>query len=114
MEAADNATYESTSPVTGEVLAAVASAGSEDVSRAVSAARRAFESWHRASHLERRRVLLAAADYLEQKAATSQDIMALEVGLPTPLTALNIQEGAATLREAAGLTSAPLGEILPS
>ncbi|MXP23393.1 aldehyde dehydrogenase family protein [Gordonia sp. HNM0687] len=114
VEAADNATYESTSPVTGEVLATVASAGSEDVSRAVSAARRAFESWHRASYLERRRVLLAAADYLEQKAATSQAIMALEVGLPAPLTALNIQEGAATLREAAGLTSAPLGEILPS
>jgi acyl-CoA reductase-like NAD-dependent aldehyde dehydrogenase len=72
--AADGATFAAVSPRDGSVIAEVARGGSEDIDRAVRAARRAFErgGWALADPVERKRVLLALAtlmsDHLEELA----------------------------------------------
>lgn len=113
-DAADSRTYPSLSPVTGEEVARVAAAGTADVDAAIGAARRAFDDWSRRSFLERRTVLLAAADALAAAAPRITDDMALETGGTRSWAAMNVHEAAATLREAAGLTSSAIGDVLPS
>lgn len=112
--AADGQYYPSLSPTTGEVMASVAAGGARDVEAAVTAAREAFVTWHRVSFVERRRVLLASADHLESDAENIRATMAVETGATACWAAMNVAEAAATLREAAGLTSAVNGEVLPS
>ena len=111
---ADSVYYPSYSPNTGEVTAMVAASTGHDVDLAVAAARRAFDGWHRTSFVERRRVLLAAADVLESRATEIRHTMAVETGAVAGWAAMNTAEAAATLREAAALTSSATGEVLPS
>ena len=61
-DAASGATFACVSPVTGETVFDVAACDTEDVDRAVAAARRSFEggAWSRLAPRERRAVLLAA------------------------------------------------------
>ncbi|WP_158437745.1 aldehyde dehydrogenase family protein [Naasia lichenicola] len=112
--ATDARTTPSISPVSGEQIARVAAAGPQDVDRAVAAARRAFTDWSRRSFQERRMVLLGAADGLESDIDRIASKMALETGGTRGWAAMNVEEAAATLREAAGLTSSAIGEVLPS
>lgn len=114
VDASDGVAFESVSPVDGRTIARVASASHSDVDRAVAAAHHAFEEWSRTSYLERRQVFLDAADYLEQRADEFTELLTAEVGLPVFFARMNIGEAAATLREAASLTSLPIGEVLPS
>ena len=96
------------------MLATVASAGLRDVPRVVDAARRALDAWQQMGFVERRRVLLAAADDLESRSEEIRTTMALETGAVAGWSAMNTAEAAATLREAAGLTSLAYGEVLPA
>ncbi|MFD9945328.1 aldehyde dehydrogenase family protein [Nonomuraea sp. NPDC059023] len=112
--ARDARTFPWTSPVTSEVLADVACAGPADADDAVAAAWTAFHSWSRTSHSERRRILLRAADLLEQHAPEHYDALTLETGAVRQWAEMNIAEAAANLREAASLTSTPSGSVLPS
>jgi acyl-CoA reductase-like NAD-dependent aldehyde dehydrogenase len=114
IDAADSRTFTSVSPTTGDEIAEVAAAGLRDVDRAVDAARRAFEGWNGLSFVDRRRILLAAADNLEASKTDTAAIMALETGSTAAWSGMNTVEAAATLREAAALTSTPNGELLPS
>ena len=59
--AADGAVFASLNPATGETLTQVASAGADDVDRAVRAARHAFEDgpWSHVTTAERGRFLYA-------------------------------------------------------
>ena len=111
---ADGAYYDCCSPSTSQVAARVAAAGPADAERAVAAAQQAFPSWHRTPYSERRRVLLAAADHLEGAAQRIQASMAVETGATLAWSGMNVAEAAATLREAAGLTSAAIGDVLPA
>ena len=112
--ARSGATFPSLSPTTGEVVHVVAAAGEPDVAAAVDAARRAFPEWSTASYVDRRRTLLAAADALEAESAQARTAFALETGGTAGWAAMNVAEAAATLREAAALTSVATGELLPS
>ncbi len=114
VDASDGGTYESVSPIDGRTIARVASATNNDVDRAVAAAQTAFEEWSGTSYVDRRRVFLDAATYLEQDVDAVTELLAAEVGLPVFFARMNIAEAAATLREAAALTSLPIGEVLPS
>ncbi len=63
-------TFDTTNPATGEVLTQIAEASTQDVDRAVAAARRAFEdrsgAWRKLSASERGRLLWKLSDLVEK------------------------------------------------
>ncbi|XP_057417961.1 benzaldehyde dehydrogenase, mitochondrial-like [Lotus japonicus] len=77
VDAASGKTFPTLDPRTGEVIAHVAEGNSEDVNRAVAAARKAFDEgpWPKMTAYERQRIMLRAADLIEKH---NDDIAALE------------------------------------
>lgn len=77
VDAASGKTFPTYDPRTGEVIAHVAEGDAEDVNRAVSAARKAFDEgpWPRMTPYERSRIILRAAELLEKH---SDELAALE------------------------------------
>src|SRR6201987_4811381 len=65
-DAASGRTFETPNPATGETLARIAEGDAEDINRAVSAARRAFETgpWSRMSPSERGRIIWRIGDLI--------------------------------------------------
>jgi len=84
VEAASGETFETLNPATGAVLARVASGDSEDINRAVAAARKAFESgpWPKLTASQRGRLLLKLADLIEQNAEELALLETLDNGKP--------------------------------
>ncbi|OIN12227.1 aldehyde dehydrogenase [Oceanisphaera psychrotolerans] len=82
--AEDGATFTARNPATGEVLADVAACGTQDIDRAVAAARRSFNSgcWSRLSPRERKTTLLRFAGLIEQHAEELALLQTLEMGKP--------------------------------
>jgi aldehyde dehydrogenase (NAD+) len=76
--------FATTNPATGETLAEVAEAGSEDLDRAVEAARKAFESgpWADMKPRQKGRILLKAADLLASRADHFGRVETLDNGKP--------------------------------
>src|ERR1700735_4993505 len=68
VEAASGKTFATFNPATGEVLANVAEGDREDINRAVSAARAAFETgpWSRMAPAERGKLIWKLGDLIEQ------------------------------------------------
>src|SRR5262249_54994744 len=68
VDAASGATFDSINPGTGKLLARVASCDTEDVNRAVSAARAAFRkgSWANLAPKERQKVLKRFAELIRE------------------------------------------------
>ena len=80
---ASGETFATVNPATGAVIASVARAGTEDVERAVAAARRAFEGpWRRAVPLERQRLLERLAELIAQNVDDLAFLDSVDVGLP--------------------------------
>jgi betaine-aldehyde dehydrogenase len=69
-------------PATGEELARAPRSAPEDVDRAVSAARRAFDGWSESTPRERSQALLAMADVLEENGEELARLEALNAGKP--------------------------------
>ncbi|MFC4902583.1 salicylaldehyde dehydrogenase [Kocuria sp. CNJ-770] len=105
-------TAEDINPYTGEVFATVAAGGPEDVTRAVDAAASAAEEWAGTTPSARRRIFLRAADLLEERIEQGAEIMAKEVGGVRGWAEFNTHLAANILREAAGATTLPQGEVL--
>ncbi len=82
--AASGKTFPVYNPATGEVMAHVPEAESEDVDRAVRAARLAFDAgpWTRMSPSERGRMLWKLADLIEQNLEEIAEIESLDNGKP--------------------------------
>jgi aldehyde dehydrogenase (NAD+) len=78
--------FDTINPATGEVLTSVAEARAEDVDRAVSAARRAFEdrggAWRKLSASERGRLLWKLADLVEKHIDELAELETLDNGKP--------------------------------
>lgn len=106
--------FSTRSPVTGEILGRYRSDSPDDGRRAVEAAVLAQRDWLAAGFPARRRVLLRAADILEERMQAIRAMFALETGAVSAWAEMNVVEAAATLREAAALASSPIGELLPS
>ena len=84
--AADGATTDLVDPTTGEVYGTAPLSGKQDVSRATSAARTAFESWRESTPSERQLALVRFADAVEARA---EDLVAAEsknTGKPLAMT----------------------------
>ncbi|XP_058112303.1 aldehyde dehydrogenase family 2 member B7, mitochondrial-like [Magnolia sinica] len=77
VDSASGKTFPTLDPRTGEVIAHVAEGDSEDINRAVSAARKAFDEgpWPKMTAYERSRILLRFADLIEKH---NDEIAALE------------------------------------
>ncbi len=69
-------------PSTGDVLCEVPEATPEQVSRAVSAASRAFDSWSQTTPAERSNLLLKLADAIESNAESFARLESLNCGKP--------------------------------
>ncbi|XP_020980063.1 aldehyde dehydrogenase family 2 member B7, mitochondrial isoform X1 [Arachis ipaensis] len=84
VDAASGKTFATFDPRTGEVIANVAEGDSEDVNRAVSAARKAFDEgpWPKMTAYERSRILFRFADLLEKHNDEVAAIEAWDSGKP--------------------------------
>src|SRR5262245_9811480 len=80
VEAASGKTFPVYDPATEEVIAQVVEGDSEDIARAVRAARRAFDAgpWRKVTHSERGRMLWRLADLLEAGLAEFDQLETLE------------------------------------
>jgi acyl-CoA reductase-like NAD-dependent aldehyde dehydrogenase len=79
-------TFDTINPATGEMLTQIAEASSEDVDRAVEAARRALEDrngpWRKLSASERGRMIWKLADLLEKNIDEFAELETLDNGKP--------------------------------
>ncbi len=84
VQAASGKTFESIDPATGQVLASVPEGDLEDVDRAVSAARKAFDDgpWPRMTAAERSKIIWRIADLLEERGEAFAQIETLDNGKP--------------------------------
>ena len=84
LDAASGKTFPTYNPATGEVLAHVAEGNSVDVDRAVTDARKAFESgpWHTLTASERGRLIWKLADLLESHLEEFAQLESLDNGKP--------------------------------
>ncbi|CAL9472764.1 aldehyde dehydrogenase family protein [Streptomyces sp. enrichment culture] len=81
-EAADGKVFKSVSPSTEEVLSEVAQAGTEDVDRAVKAARKAFEKWSALPGSERAKYLFRIARIIQERSRELAVLETLDNGKP--------------------------------
>ena len=82
VDSASGKTFDSINPATEEVLTKVAECDSEDINRAVAAARKAFEagSWSRAAPGERKAVLLKLAELIRANLEEMALLDSLDMG----------------------------------
>jgi len=112
--ATGGATFDRANPITGETASRAAAATVEDARAAVEAAAAAFPAWSETGPSERRAKLLRAADLLESRAEDFVAVMAAELGAAGGWAHFNVALAASMLREAAALTTATGGEVIPS
>ncbi|MFS2153903.1 aldehyde dehydrogenase [Rhizobium sp. Rhizsp42] len=114
VEATDGRIFERLNPISGEVASTVAAASVEDARQAANAAAKAFPGWAATGPGARRKLLLAAADKLQEKAPQFVEAMAAETGATAGWAMFNVGLAADMLREAASLTTQIAGEVIPS
>ncbi len=84
VDAASGKTFPTYNPATGDVLANVAEGDKEDINRAVTAARHAFDNgpWRKLSPGERARMIWKLADLVEKHAEEFAQLESLDNGKP--------------------------------
>ncbi|HET9481508.1 MAG TPA: aldehyde dehydrogenase family protein [Candidatus Polarisedimenticolia bacterium] len=116
-DAASGKTFETINPATGQVLTLVAEGDSEDIDRAVKAARAAFDAgpWTRKmSASDRGKVLWRLADLLLEHAEELAELETLDSGKPvTENLKIDIPMVADIFQYYAGLATKIHGETLP-
>jgi vanillin dehydrogenase len=110
--AASGRTTEDLSPTDGSVIATLAAASPEDVTKAVDAADAAFATWSATAPSQRRQILFRAGDLLQERAEAAAELMARETGGTYGWSLFNVGLAANMFREAAGLATAPIGDVL--
>ncbi len=116
LSAASGKTFPVYNPATGEVITHVPEAESEDVNRAVSAARRAFDSgpWPRLSASERGRILWRVADLIEQHLEEFAELESLDNGKPYTIARIaDVPLTVDIFRYMAGWTTKIAGKTFP-
>jgi len=114
LAASGRAVFERRNPATGEVATRAAAAGTEDVDKAILAARQAFPAWAALAPSARRALLLKAADVMEQQRGEFVARGVAEAGGSPVWYQFNVTLAANMLREAASMTTRIGGEIIPS
>jgi acyl-CoA reductase-like NAD-dependent aldehyde dehydrogenase len=114
--AADGRTFETIDPGTGQPITEVAQGGSEDVDRAVKAARRALEEgpWQTVPAADRARLIYRLADLVEANADELAELESLDNGKPVKLARIvDVSQTVAWLRHFAGWAERVRGEVIP-
>ncbi|MBP2370644.1 benzaldehyde dehydrogenase [Pseudonocardia parietis] len=101
-------------PATGAVLGSVGVAGAADVAAAVERAAEAQRDWAATPHTERSAVLLRAAALFAEHSDDIADWLVRESGSVRLKAGIEIDGSAGECTQAAGLASAPYGELLPA
>src|ERR1700732_4492136 len=113
VRAASGKTFESRNPATGDLLATVAEGDAEDISRAVAAARAAFEGpWSKFKPYERQALLLKIADLVEKHFDELSTLDTLDMGAPLTRTRATRQRVLGMLRWYAGMAVSIHGETI--
>ncbi len=86
-------TFEDLNPATGETVATVAASSSEDVDRAVRAARSAFEQWRKYPAPKRGEILYAVGQLLKERKEQIARLMTQEMGKVLLEARGDVQEG---------------------
>src|ERR1700686_4536630 len=111
--AASGKTFDTINPATGAVLAAVPEGDSEDINRAVAAARRAFEGpWSKFKPYERQQLLLKIADLVDAHFEELSQLDTLDMGAPISRTLANRRRVLGMLRYYAGMATSIHGETI--
>ena len=97
-DASDGGTFDVHDPATGEVLATLASATSEDAVAALDAADAVQASWARTAPRERAEILRRAFDLVTERAEDFALLMTLEMGKPLAEARGEVTYGAEFLR----------------
>ncbi|MFU1982251.1 aldehyde dehydrogenase family protein [Bordetella hinzii] len=100
-------------PGTGEVLARVADATAEDVTRAARAARAGARTWRRTAPLARAAVLRKIGQRLRENAAQLALLDALDCGNPVSEMGSDVMVAAALMDFFAGLVTELKGDTIP-
>jgi acyl-CoA reductase-like NAD-dependent aldehyde dehydrogenase len=113
--AADGRTFATLDPASGREIATVAQAGAEDVARAVTVARAAFEGpWKALAPSERSRLIGALADAIDANQEELAQIESLDNGKPVKLAQyVDVAGTVAHLRYYAGWPTKIEGAVLP-
>ncbi|MGD8384438.1 MAG: aldehyde dehydrogenase family protein, partial [Lysobacterales bacterium] len=116
VDASSGQTFEVADPSSDQVIATAAKGQAEDIDRAVSAARQAFEDseWSRMRPMERERLLHKLADLVEEHADTIAEIEALDNGKSVVIARhVDIKLAVEVYRYMAGWPSKLEGQTLP-
>jgi aldehyde dehydrogenase (NAD+) len=115
VDAASGKTFATINPATGEKICDVAEAHTEDVNRAVQAAKAAFPKWSKTSGVERGRLLNKLADLIEQHADELAAVETLDNGKPfaTHSKKFDLPLAIRTYRYYAGWADKIMGETIP-
>ena len=102
-------------PATEEILCEVAQGGTEDIDRAVQAARACFESdgWNKLAPRQRGRMLARAADLLEERAGEFAELESRQNGKLLFESKIDVAMAVDTLRYYAGWCDKITGDTLP-
>jgi aldehyde dehydrogenase (NAD+) len=115
-EAADGRTFDTVDPATGQTIAAVPQAGSEDVDRAVAAARAAFEDgpWTSLPPAQRGLLITKLAELVEAHADELAELESLDNGKPLGYARnVDVRATVAHLHYFAGWPTKIVGETIP-
>ncbi len=112
--AAEGKTFARRHPTDDRLITTVAAASLADARAAAESAGRAYATWSQTGPTERRRVLLRAADLVEEKVDEFVSTMALEVGASELWSRFNVGLTASLFREAASLATQIQGETIPT
>ncbi|HUW25938.1 MAG TPA: aldehyde dehydrogenase [Gallionella sp.] len=112
--ASGKATYDRKNPVNGNVASRTPAATLADADAAVAAAAAAFPAWAEMAPVERRKLLLKAADVMESHAQDFAARGVVETGGSGGWYHFNVGLAASMLREAASMTTQIGGEVIPS
>jgi acyl-CoA reductase-like NAD-dependent aldehyde dehydrogenase len=112
--AVDGRTYAKADPYTNLPVTEAAAAGPADAARAADAAAAAFPGWAATPAAQRRDLLLAAADLLEERAPEIAATMTAEVGATFGWGMFNATLAAGMLRFSAGQAHEAGGTVIPS
>jgi phenylacetaldehyde dehydrogenase len=115
--AASGKTFPTYNPATGEVLAQVAEGDKEDINRAVSAARAAFQKgspWKKLTPSERGRLMWKLAELLEKRSEEFAQLESLDQGKPVTIARVaDVPVSVDQLRYYAGWATKIEGHTIP-
>jgi benzaldehyde dehydrogenase (NAD) len=114
VDAGSERTFERTNPYTGEPAGSAAAASREDAKAAADAAAQAFPEWSATPPAARRELLTKAAGILGERAQDIARTVTEETGGTFGWGMFNCSLASGMLIEAAAMTTAVTGEIIPS